>query len=328
MHGVEVEVLDAVLAWQRSGRSAYLVTVAATFGSSPRPRGAMMAVCDDGRFVGSVSGGCVEKELADRINETAPTLPQSLRIGVEAEQMARFGLPCGGTLELVVEPVRAVETLRQAREALARRRVLRRCLDLRTGDVHCEPGGRDDELEYAGDRLVQVFGPRWRIVVIGANQLAGYVAAMAGMLGYELLVCESRASYRENWQQQSATLVSESPDEAMPALQPDSRTAVLALSHEPNLDDLALMEALRSPAFYVGALASRRNSARRHDRLRRHFGLGEDELARLHSPVGLPLGGRSPPEIAVAIMAAITAARYRQPAPTVIMDPVAGPPPA
>jgi xanthine dehydrogenase accessory factor len=311
MQGVEIEVLDAALAWMRAQRRVYLVTVVATFGSSPRPPGAMMAVCDDGRFVGSVSGGCIEKELTDRINDTAPAVPERVSIGVEAKQMARFGLPCGGTIELVVEPVQAVDTLQAAVDALTQRRVVRRCLDLRTGSAHCEPAGRDADMDCNDEQLVQVFGPRWRILVIGANQLTGYVAAMAGMLGYQVMVCESRASYRQNWQDQSVTLLADSPDEVVATLQPDRRTAVLALSHEPNLDDLALMEALRSPAFYVGALASRGNSAKRLDRLRRHFGLDEAELARLQSPVGLPLGGRSPPEIAVSIMAAITAARHR-----------------
>ena len=308
---VDEEVLGAALAWLDDGQQVYLVTVVNSLGSSPRPPGAIMAVCGDGRFVGSVSGGCIEKELAERLNRERPRLPVALDIGITAEDLPRFGLACGGSLRLIAEPVQARDSLAAAQQGLRRRQVVQRRLDLQSGAATCQVGGKE-EICHADDALlVRTFGPCWRVVIIGANQLSGYCASMAAMLGYEVRVCESRAEYLRSWQGPTACLLTAPPDEALPELGLDARTAVLALSHQEDLDDLALLEALGSPAFYVGALGSQRSSAKRQARLARYFGLAPTQLERLHSPVGLPLGGRTAPEIALSIMADVTAHRYQ-----------------
>jgi xanthine dehydrogenase accessory factor len=167
-----------------------------------------------------------------------------------------------------------------------------------------------DELRVDDRVLVTTHGPRWRLLLIGAGQLSHYLATMARALDYDVLVCEPRGEYAEGWSVPGARLLQAMPDDAVIELKPDAHTAVIALTHDPKLDDLALLEALRSQAFYVGAIGSRLNQAKRRARLAEHFGLTEAELGRLHGPVGLKYGARTPPEIAVAILAELTAVRY------------------
>jgi xanthine dehydrogenase accessory factor len=148
------------------------------------------------------------------------------------------------------------------------------------------------------------------LLIIGAVQISSYLATMAQALGYEVTVCDPREEYRDGWKVDGAHLSTAMPDDAVTTLRPDSGTAIVALTHDPKLDDMALLEALRSPAFYVGALGSQRSNAKRRDRLAQHFGITPDELARLHGPVGLFIGSRTPPEIAVSILAEMTAAKH------------------
>jgi xanthine dehydrogenase accessory factor len=147
-------------------------------------------------------------------------------------------------------------------------------------------------------------------VVIGAGQMSQYLAQMARTLDYEVTVCDPREEYAAEFQVEGATLSRRMPDDLLAELQPDGHTAIVALTHDPKLDDLALMEALRSPAFYVGAIGSRANQSKRKARLSEHFGLTESQLERLHGPVGLKNGARTPPEIAISILAELTAVRY------------------
>jgi xanthine dehydrogenase accessory factor len=289
-----------------------LATTTRTWGSAPRPPGSVVAIGDDGRIVGSVSGGCIEDDLIDKAREgvLVSGKPQVVRYGIDADAAHRFGLPCGGLIELVLEPVQARTRVDELLDRLGRGERVRRVLDIATGEVVLEPAGEADELELTETTLVTHHGPHWRMVVIGAGQMTQYLAQMARLLNYDVIVCDPREEYAGEFKVDGVTLSREMPDDLLVTLKPDGHTAVIALTHDPKLDDLALMEALSSPAFYVGAIGSRTNQAKRKARLTEHFGITEAQLARLHGPVGLKNGARTPPEIAVSILAEVTAVRY------------------
>jgi len=311
MQSADHEVLTTASDWLDRGHEVYLVTVARTWGSSPRPPGSLLAVrADTGEHAGSVSGGCVEDDLCARLAAQGHTmsLPALETYGVTPEQTSHFGLPCGGRLDLVVERLTSATPLRTLLQAISHRTSLVRRLCLATGEASIHPVRSEAEFQWDGANLSRVFGPAWRLILIGAGQLSRFVAEMAQALDYAVWVCEPRDDMAAAWQVDGTVLDTRSPDEVVKQLNPDSRTAVLALSHYPRLDDLALMEALGSEAFYVGALGSRSNSLQRRARL------GELDVPaalvnRLHAPIGLPIGSRTPAEIAIAILAELTAVR-------------------
>ena len=314
MDSIDRQVLDVARRWATEGRRFALVTVARTWGSAPRMPGAWLVLRDDGQVAGSVSGGCIEDDLiarmrAGHLDPSSRGAPYKLVYGVTQDEAMRFGLPCGGTLELVGEPAPAVTALEELARRLAERHLTRRELDLVSGRVTVTPAQPGDVLYWDGERLRTVHGPAWRLLIIGAGQIARYLAQMAQALDYDITVCEPREAYRPAWDLPGTRLLATMPDDTLLAMEPDARCAVVALTHDPKLDDMVLLEALRSPAFYVGALGSRANNMRRRERLAQHFGMAADELARLHGPVGLPIGSRTPPEIALAILAEMTAVR-------------------
>ena len=312
MDNVDLQVLRQVVAWREAGQGVVLGTITRTWGSAPRPPGSAVAVRDDGLVAGSVSGGCIEDDLIDKAREgvLASGLPQVVRYGIDADAAHRFGLPCGGLIELVLEPVQPVTRLSELLDRLGRGERVRRRLSLRTGAVQLQDAGPTDELELTDTSLTTHHGPSWRLLLIGAGQMSQYLAQMAQALGYQVLVCDPREEYATGFVVPGATLLRTMPDDAVTALLPDGHTAIIALTHDPKLDDMALLEALKSPAFYVGAIGSRLNQAKRKQRLKEHFDLGDEQLARLHGPVGLKNGARTPPEIAVSILAELTAVRY------------------
>jgi xanthine dehydrogenase accessory factor len=308
MDSVDLEVLKRSTEWLDTGRRVLLVTVVKTWGSSPRPEGAMLAVRDDGHVVGSVSGGCIEDDIIDRVRRDGLTATRCevVTYGVSADEARRFGLPCGGTIELVLEPLhRESGILALLREIEAGHLVMRR-LDLGTGFATLHPAKATDGLAFDGKVLATIHGPRYRMLVIGASQLSKYLAQIAVGLDYQVTICDPREEYTETWDIPGVTLVRTMPDDTAKSMQLDERCAVVALTHDPKLDDLALMEALKSPAFYVGALGSRANNAKRRERLKQ-VDVTEAEIARLHGPIGLYIGSRTPPEIAISILAEITA---------------------
>jgi xanthine dehydrogenase accessory factor len=316
MESLDLKVLGDALNWRRSGHAVTLVTVVETWGSAPRPPGALLAVRDDGMVSGSVSGGCVEDDLIARTkasfkafggSSTVPGKPAMIAYGVSKEEAARFGLPCGGSLRLVQEPLLDTAWVAQLLARTATHSLVARRLTLATGAVLLSDAVRGQSMHFDGATLTTVFGPKWRLLLIGAGQLSQVVAKMALVLDFEVLVCDPREEY-------SATLdagllgirrIDGMPDDVVRELVPDAHTAIVALTHDPKLDDMALLEALQSDAFYVGALGSRRNQVARKKRLAEHFDLRPEELARLHGPVGLVLGAKTPAEIAVSIVAEI-----------------------
>jgi len=213
-------------------------------------------------------------------------------------------------LRLVQEPLREIGWVDEILQRTAEHELVARTLDLRTGLVAVEPGARGEQFQFDGERVRTLFGPRWRLILIGAGQLSRAVAAMALALDFEVVCCDPREEYNITWEIPGTAFSREMPDDLVVRLQPDAHTAVVALTHDPKLDDMALLEALKSTAFYIGALGSRVNTARRKERLAM-FDLTPEEISRLHGPVGLDLGGRTPAEIAVSIVAEIVAVKNR-----------------
>jgi xanthine dehydrogenase accessory factor len=265
---------------------------------------------------GSVSGGCVEDDLIARTKASfksvgggspAPGKPAMIAYGVSKEEAARFGLPCGGSLRLVQEPLLDTSWVAQLLARTAEHSLVARRLTLATGAVLLSDAVRGQSMQFDGTTLTTVFGPKWRLLLIGAGQLSQAVAKMAAMLDFEVLVCDPREEYATTLGAGIHDIrhVQGMPDDVVRELEPDTHTAIVALTHDPKLDDMALLEALQSKAFYVGALGSRRNQDARKKRLAEHFDLSPEELARLHGPVGLALGAKTPAEIAVSIVAEI-----------------------
>jgi len=310
MDSVDLEVLKRCAEWLDAGRRVLLVTVVKTWGSSPRPAGAMLAVRDDGLVEGSVSGGCIEDDIVGRVRRDGMTATgcEVVTYGVSADEARRFGLPCGGTIQLVLEPLAQSSRIRALLAESEAGGLVARRMDLATGVVTLDPARATDSLHFDGKVLTTIHGPRYRMLVIGASQLSKYLAQMALGLDYQVTVCDPRSEYEETWDVPGVPLVRTMPDDTALAMKLDERCAVIALTHDPKLDDLALLEALRSPAFYVGALGSRANNAKRRARLK-EFDISDDEIARLHGPIGLYIGSRTPPEIAVSILAEVIAVK-------------------
>jgi len=276
MDSLDLEVLQRARTWLADGKRVLLATVVRTWGSSPRPPGALLALREDGRAVGSVSGGCIEDDLMQRLRaEGMPETACRVSYGVGAEEA---------------------------------RRLVERSLHLPSGRSALAPAHPEQATGFDGETLVSVFGPRYRLLLIGAGQLAASLARMALALDFAVTVCDPREEWSEEWNVAGTVLTREMPDDVVIGMRPDARTAVIALTHDPKLDDLALMEALRSPAFYVAALGSRHNNAVRRERLR-EFDLDASQVAALRGPAGLYIGSRTPGEIAVSIAAELVAVK-------------------
>lgn len=311
MHSTDRQVLDAARRWAAAGQRFALVTVARTWGSAPRPAGSWMALREDGAVQGSVSGGCLEADLIERMRggDFAAGAPFVQVCGVTQDEARRYGLPCGGRMELVIEAQPDLAALDALAAGIARGERMRRSVTVGEPGNRVAPAAAGERVQWDGRTLITLHGPAWRLLIVGAGQISSYLAPMAQALDYQVFVCDPREEYAAQWSVPGATLVAGMPDDVALELRLDPHSAVVALTHDPRLDDMVLLEALKSPAFYVGALGSTLNNRRRRERLLQHFDLTRAEVDRLHGPVGLPIGSRTPPEIAVAIVAEMTAVR-------------------
>ncbi len=290
----------------RCERGAWLVTIIAASGSSPRPVGSLLACADDGTRAGSVSGGCVEDDLLERLagGEFAGGAVTRLEYGVSAEENARLGLPCGGQLTLLLQRLGPGDRawLDALAGAIGERRCLCRSVDLASGATTLSEHEDLAVPALEDARFRQVFGPQQRLLLVGAGELAASLAELALAMDYDVLVTDPRQSALDQWTGPAVPLLQGMPDDMARAHAADRHSLVITLTHDPRIDDMALMEALDSDAWYVGALGSRRTSEARRGRLL-ELGVSEQALARLHAPVGLAIGSKTPLEIAVAIMA-------------------------
>ena len=310
MDKMDLTVLRALRDWRAAGRHALLATVVRTWGSSPRPVGSTLALREDGAVVGSVSGGCIEDDLIARhTGGDFSARPELLRYGIDADEAHRFGLPCGGTLELMLEFDPDAAALGTLVASLESGRLMRRRVALADGSVSLSESTEPEALALDAQSLASTFGPEFRMLLIGAGALSEYLATMAQFSGFAVTVCDPRTEYSGHWSVPGVTLAPGMPDDVVLAFKPDRRSCVIALTHDPKLDDMALLEALETEAFYVGAIGSRRNNAARRERLAQHFGMSAATLQRLRGPIGLYIGSKTPPEIAVSVMAEVLAVK-------------------
>ena len=310
MDSIDLEVLKQCRQWVAADLRCQLVTVIRTWGSSPRPEGATLAICEDGTVVGSVSGGCIEDDLIARVRAEGitRTLPEIVTYGITADEAHRFGLPCGGTIELAIEPLSPASRIDELLTRLDRHELVARRLDLGDGTVLLSTATAAMALQKEADALTTIHGPRWQLLISGAGQLSRFLAQIALGMDYHVTVCDPREEYRAGWQVEGVEVVHAMPDDLVQELHLDSRSAVVAVTHDPKLDDLALMEALKSDAFYVGAIGSRLNNDKRRERLKL-FDVSDAQLAKLHGPIGLYIGSKTPAEIAISILAEMTAVK-------------------
>lgn len=310
MDSIDLEVLKTCSDWIAAGKQCELVTVIRTWGSSPRPEGATLGICEDGRVVGSVSGGCIEDDLIARARESGitRTKPEIVTYGITADEAHRFGLPCGGTIQLAIEPLSAHSRIEELIAQLAQGQLVARRVDLNSGEVTLGPAKAGMSLQVSEAALTTIHGPRWRLLIIGAGQLSRFLAQIAVGMDYAVTVCDPREEYRDGWSVEGVQVVHAMPDDLVMEMRLDSRSAVVALTHDPKLDDLALMEALKSEAFYVGAIGSRSNDQKRRERLL-EFDLTPEQLSKLHGPIGIYIGSKTPSEIAISILSELTAVK-------------------
>ena len=308
MQSLDIEVLDHAREWMRANKRVWLVTVTQTFGASPRPPGSLMAMRDDGVVIGSVSGGCIEDDLVARRDQFSDVKPVLERYGITSEEARRFGLPCGGELEVVIESTIDIARLDELFLKISAGEVFARSVDLLTGAWLFRPATTSDTTGRTEQAFVCIHGPRWRMLIIGASEIARYLAEVAATLDFQVSVCDPREEYRSVWRVPGTILLDGMPDDVVLAFKPDPHTVIVAVSHDPKLDDMALMEALKTRAFYVGAVGSSKTSDERRKRLL-EFDVSPAQVAKLHGPVGLSIGSRTPPEIAIAILAELVAAR-------------------
>ena len=308
------------LSWARSGEGAALATVIETWGSAPRGVGSQLAISGGSEFMGSVSGGCVEGavvvEALDALNDGAPRI---LEYGVSDDEAFAVGLACGGTIKVLVEPIGAAMSLEMLEELVAARAAsqpvayvvntttwARRLV----GPEVFSDRFRSDKSGFEGEDFVAIHNPPLRMAIIGGVHIAQALSQMARLAGFAVAVIDPREAFASAARFPGVDLMHDWPDEALQAFAPDGRTAVVTLTHDPKLDDPAIRTALASECFYLGCLGSKRTHGKRLDRLTAE-GVSEADLARIHAPVGLDIGAKTPAEIAVSVMAEIVQ-RLRQ----------------
>ena len=312
MNSTDQNILSCLLASLTEGEQPWLVTVVATIGSSPRPVGSLVAFRADGSQVGSVSGGCVEEDLIARLLAGEFNGPQIYLTdyGVSAEDNEKWGLPCGGRLELAIQQLdtKDLDWVKDAHHAMSTRQTLSRSVSMESGESQISPAEQFAPLEKSDHTLTHCFGPRHRLLLVGAGQLAANLSTLALAMDYEVLLADSREWALDQWQGPEVEKILGLPDDVVREHAADEHCAVITLSHDPRVDDMALMEALDSACWYIGALGSVRTTQKRLQRLSQ-LGLSDDALARLHAPVGLSIGSKTTMEIAVSIIAQLTQLR-------------------
>lgn len=308
---------ELALEWHNAGRGAALATVVETWGSAPRPTGSQLVIAGDGRMMGSVSGGCVEAAVVEEaLAALADGQPRLLTYGVSDDNAFAVGLACGGTIRILVEPVGPTglppDLLTDITTARAARKPLAYHVNLSTWARRVEgPEGafatrfRADQSGVEGETFIAIHNPPLRLAVVGAVHIAQALLPMAKLCGYDCFLIDPREAFGAAARFPGQTISHDWPDEALAAMRPDGRTAVVTLTHDTKLDDPAILAALNSQAFYIGCLGSTRTHDKRLSRLREH-GVTEPAIARIHAPVGLAIGARSPAEIALSVLAQIT----------------------
>lgn len=322
MQSSQHHIIASVSAWLQQDKPVWLCTILKTWGSSPRPIGAMMACTLDGEMVGSISGGCIEEDFLQQLRDgslkqryDAEGKPFVVQYGVSAEEQARLRLPCGGQLHVLVEWIPSNDVscavFAELDQALENHQRISRCVDLHSGAVTTRAVSSDEAVLLSDTEMLHSLSPRYRLLLLGAGDVARYVAELALIMDYDVTLCDPRPAYLDNWHVDGVHLMSDLPDDVVRDQFSNPYSAIIALAHDPRVDDMALMEALKTDAFYIGAMGSERTSANRRLRLP-ELGLSAQEIERLHAPIGFSIGSKTPAEIAISIMAELTAVRNGQ----------------
>ncbi len=313
-------IISQVAAWLERGEAVWLATILETWGSSPRPVGAMLACAPGGELAGSISGGCVEEDFLGQLRDgslkaryDAEGGPFRIVYGASEAEQARLKLPCGGQLQVLLEFLEADADNREVFARLAAdldaHRKTSRVVDLASGGLSVRRGSNETAVVMEGGSMVHSLSPMYRLLLLGAGDVARCVAELALALEYDITLCDPRPRYLDNWQADGVETTSRLPDDVVREKFSNAYSGVIALAHDPRVDDMALMEALKTDAFYVGAMGSERTSAARRARLP-ELGLSEAEISRLRAPIGLRIRSKTPAEIAISIMAEVTSVRH------------------
>ena len=311
MQHLDLQVVSQARTWLSEGEALWFCTVLSTFGSSPREPGSLFVARRDGSHAGSLSGGCVEEDFLARIAAGEFLAPATVvRYGGDSADAPGVTLPCGGSLDVLVEhwtpePARLAH-LDQLHQVMAGRTPRRRRVSLVDGRCSLEDApAQGPAVERQDDQALIRVGPTRRLIIAGISPVSRFCAEFAGAMGFEVIVCDPDPEACAAFDVPAATVHPVLPSLFIETQGCHAATAVVALTHDPRIDDLAMMEAVRTPAFYIGVMGSRATSAKRAERLRRSGQLSDADIERLHMPIGLALGSKTPAEIALAVMADI-----------------------
>lgn len=321
MQSSQQQIISHVATWLQSQKPVWLCTILKTWGSSPRPIGAMMACTLDGELVGSISGGCIEEDFLKQLRDGSLKgeydrngKPFTVKYGVTAEEQARLKLPCGGQLHVLLEYIESTDSnykvFARLNTDLENHKKVSRIVDLNTGTISAQAQSSEQAVVITDNVMTHSLSPMYRLLLLGAGDVAKFVAEMALALEYDVTLCDPRPNYLDNWHVDGVEVTSRLPDDVVRERFSNPYSGIIALAHDPRVDDMALMEALKTTAFYIGAMGSERTSASRRERLP-ELGLSAAEIARLHAPIGFSIESKTPAEIAISIMAQVTAVRHK-----------------
>lgn len=320
MQSSQQQIISRVNQWLKSSKSVWLCTILKTWGSSPRPIGAMMASTPDGELVGSISGGCIEEDFLEQLRDGSLKFqydeiekPLIVKYGVTAEEQARLRLPCGGQLHVLLEYIAPsannLSVFSRLASDLENHSQVSRTVDLRSGQISATDQSNEEAVIINDSSMSHSLSPMYRLLLLGAGDVAKFVAEMALALEYDVTLCDPRENYLDNWHVDGVETTARLPDDVVRERFNNPYSGIIALAHDPRVDDMALMEALKTSAFYIGAMGSERTSAARRERLP-ELGLSQAEIDLLHAPIGFEIQSKTPAEIAISIMAEITAVRH------------------
>jgi xanthine dehydrogenase accessory factor len=282
----------------------------------------MMACTMDGELVGSISGGCIEEDFLEQLRDGSlkaqydeESKPFLVKYGVTAEEQARLKLPCGGQLHVLLEYIDStkvnVDVFQRLAVDLENHNRVSRIVDLNNGVISAAGESSEEAVVIEGSRMTHSLSPMYRLLILGAGDVAKFVAEMAIALEYDVTLCDPRPNYLDNWHVAGVETTAQLPDDVVRERFSNPYSGIIALAHDPRVDDMALMEALKTNAFYIGAMGSVKTSAARRERLP-ELGLNDEEISRLHAPIGFQINSKTPAEIAIAVMAEVTAVRYQK----------------
>ncbi len=305
----EIDLLQTLCNWIKDQHRVVLATVVRTSGHTPRRVGAQFALREDGLFIGSVSGGCAEDDLIATLTSQFPEHPTTICFGGEQEN-ARAALACGGEIELAIEPVLADHQFSEILSRIHSGKTVSRRYHIHHGNSELQEWSGQAMCHYQSPWLTVSYGSHLRLLIIGAVEIAHYLIPLAQMLRYQVSLCDPRLAYQQAWRNKQIAVDTDYPDDWLNNNKVDQHCAIVALTHDPRVDDMGLMVALASNAFYIGALGSQRSNQKRRERLAQ-LNITPQQLERLHGPVGLSIGSRSSAEIAVSITAQLVKVRNK-----------------